>query len=293
MQNGLIIAITAGLIAMIGWGTSDFFAKKSVDKVGDLVSLFWMQLIGIVPLTLLFLIKRDFSGITWYLLMWVFVLALIDAVGYWLFYKALEKGKVSIIGPIVASYSAFSVIIAAIFLGESLSLQTGLLLFLIIAGIILASTDFAELKKSGFKKEDFAKGVPEALMGVALFSVWFPFWDKLVGGQNWLVLVIILRVIMSLMLLIGLKVSKKVIIVRDKTVFRWLVVVGILDAVAYVALTWGYGVTSYVSIITVLAATFSIPTLILARIFLKEKLQKAQLIGIAIILLGVVLLALL
>jgi drug/metabolite transporter (DMT)-like permease len=293
MQTGLIIAIAAGLIAMIGWGTADFFAKKSVDKVGDLVSLFWMQLLGIVPLILIFLVKRDFSGITWNLLMWVFVLALIDAVGYWLFYKALEKGKVSIIGPIVASYSAFSVIIAAIFLGEKLSPQTGFFLFLIIAGIILAFTDFAELKKSGFKKEDFAKGVPEALMGVALFSVWFPFWDKLVGGQNWLVLVILLRVIMSLMLLVGLKVSKKAIMVRDKTVFRWLIVVGVLDAIAYVALTWGYGVTAYVSIITVLAATFSIPTLILARIFLKEKLQKAQLIGIAIIILGIALLTLL
>lgn len=292
MQNGLIIAIVAGLIAMLGWGTADFFAKKSVDQVGDLVSLFWMQLLGIVPLLLLFLVKRDFSGITWTLFYWVVILALVDAVGYWLFYKALEKGKVSIIGPIVASYSAFSVIIAAIFLGEKLSIQTGFFLFMIIAGIILASMDFAELKKSGFRKEDFAKGVPEAFMGVVLFSFWFPFWDKVVGGQNWLVLVILLRVIMSLMLLVGLKASKKAIIVRDKTVFKWLVLVGLLDAIAYIALTWGYGVTNYVSIITVLAATFSIPTLVLARIYLKERLQKAQLIGIAVILLGIALLSL-
>jgi drug/metabolite transporter (DMT)-like permease len=249
-----------------------------------------MQLLGVIPLMLLFLVKRDFSGITWNLLMWVFVLALIDAVGYLLFYKALEKGKVSIIGPIVASYSAFSVIIAAIFLGEKLSLQTGFFLFLIIVGIILASTNLAELKSSGFKKEDFAKGVPEALIGVAIFSFWFPFWDKLVGGQNWLLLVIILRIIMSLALLIWVKLSKKSILIKDGSVFRWLIIVGILDAIAYVALTWGYGVTSYVSVITVLAATFSIPTLLLARIFLKERLQKAQLLGIFIIMTGIVLL---
>ncbi len=291
MQNGLIIAIVAGLISMIGWGTADFFAKKSVDKVGDLVSLFWMQAFGIIPLFLFFLIKGDFSGITWTLFAWVIFMALVDAVGYLMFYKALEKGKASIVSPIVASYSAFSVIIAAIFLGEKLTLQTSLFLFLIVIGIILASTDIAELKKRGFKKEDFANGIPEALLAVLLFSFWFPFWDKIVGGQNWVVLILLLRVIMSLMLLFTLKASKKTVIVRDKNVFRWLMFVGLLDVIAYVALTWGYGVTSYVSIITVLAATFSIPTLILARIFLKERLQKNQLIGIAIIIFGIALLS--
>lgn len=40
MQKELFIAIIAGLGAMLGWGISDFFAKKSVDKIGPLVSLF-------------------------------------------------------------------------------------------------------------------------------------------------------------------------------------------------------------------------------------------------------------
>lgn len=291
MKTGLIIAIFAGLLAMLGWGTSDYFAKKSVDKIDYAVALFWMQALGLIPIILLFLFRINFSGITSAIIWKIALLAVIDMLGYLCFYRALEKGKVSIVSPIVASYSAISVIIMAIFLGEKLTLPIVLLLVLIFAGIIITSIDFVELKKYGIRKEDFSKGVPEAILGALLFSIWFPFWDKLSGGQDWLVLVLILRVISSLFLLTWLKLSNKPVMVKDKTVFGWLAVIGLLDAVAYTALTWGYGVTSYTSIIIVLSATYSVPTLILARIFLKEKLLKPQIIGIILILLGIGLLA--
>ena len=64
----------------------------------------------------------DFTGITPNIIWKITLLAMIDMAGYLFFYRALEKGKVSIVGPIVASYSALSVIIMAIFLGEKLSL---------------------------------------------------------------------------------------------------------------------------------------------------------------------------
>lgn len=277
---------------MLGWGTSDFFAKKSVDKVGHIIALFWMQALGIIPMLLVFGFRPDFSGLSLNVLMWVAIFGVIDVLGYLMFYKALEKGKVSIIGPITASYSAFSVIIASIFLGEKLSLPVILVLSLIFIGIVITSTDFEELRKDGIRKEDFAKGVPEALLGVLFFSIWFPFWDNFVGGKNWLILVLLLRMFMSLFLLTQLKVTKSEVMVKDRKVFGWLILVGLLDAGAYLGLTWGYSVTNYISIITMLSATFSIPTLILARIFLKEKLQKAQIFGIALILIGIASLAL-
>ena len=292
MLAGLSIALIAGLIAMLGWGTSDFFAKKSVDKIDYAIALFWMQTLGIIPLLIFFLFRIDFSGITSGILWKVALLAIIDMIGYLFFYRALEKGKVSIVGPIVASYSALSVIIMVIFLGEKLSPLTIIFLSLIFIGIIITSIDFGELKKYGIRKQDLTKGVPEAILGALFFSIWFPFWDRLQSGQNWLTLVVILRSISALFLLGILKISKKTVIVKDKTVFYWLLIVGLLDAIAYAGLTWGYGLSSYSSIIIMLSATYSVPTLILARIFLKEKLPKIQIFGITLILLSIALLAL-
>jgi drug/metabolite transporter (DMT)-like permease len=290
MNNELLFAIIGGVGAMLGWGISDFFAKKTVDKIGDTVALFWMQALGIIPLCLFFLFNFDVSGITLSQVPYVILWGLVDGAGYLMFYRALERGKVSIVSPIVASYSAFSVLISALVFGEQLSSRILLVLGVIFTGIMLTSIDFKEVKKDGFDKKDLVKGVPEALIGVVLFSIWFPFWDNFVSGGNWLVLVILLRSVITLFLFGVTKVSKLSIVVKDSQVVKWLMIIGLLDAIAYLTLTWGYGVTSYTSLISVLSATFSLPTLLLARIFLKEKLQLSQWGGIALILLGLALL---
>ncbi|MFN2571957.1 MAG: hydantoinase B/oxoprolinase family protein, partial [Gemmatimonadales bacterium] len=48
METTLLTAITAGLLGMLGWGCADFFAKKTIDKIGDLPTLFWGQLLGLI-----------------------------------------------------------------------------------------------------------------------------------------------------------------------------------------------------------------------------------------------------
>lgn len=292
MNKELIVAITGGLGAMLGWGISDFFAKKTVAKINDTVALFWMQLLGIIPLFIFFLFNFDISGFTLNQIPWVVLWGIIDGAGYLMFYKALEKGKVSIVSPIVASYSAFAVLVSALVFGEQLPSRIILILGTIFLGIMLTSVDFEEVRKDGFDWKDLTKGVPEALLGVAFFSIWFPFWDNFVSGGNWLVLVILLRIVVTTFLFVIIKTKSLTVSVRNKgrDVIRWLVIIGLLDAIAYLTLTWGYGVTTYTSIISVLSATFSLPTLLLARIFLKEKLKMTQWGGIALILLGLALL---
>jgi len=292
MDKELLIAIFGGLGAMMGWGISDFFAKKAVDKIGHTIALFWMQSLGIIPLLIFFLLSFDTSNFSFSQMPTVVLLGVIDVMGYLMFYKALEKGKVSIISPITASYAAFTVLISVLVFGEHLSVKTILVLSMVFIGIILTSIDPGEFKKDGFDAKDLTKGVPEALLGVAFFSVWFPFWDNFVSDKNWLILVILLRLVMALFLLGIGKASKLQVRVKDPDAIKWLVIIGVLDAIAYLTLTWSYSVTRYTSIISMLSATFSLPTLILARIFLKEKLKLNQAGGIGLILLGLSLLSL-
>jgi len=286
MNVELIFAALGGLGAMLGWGISDYFAKKSVDKVGHSVAIFWMQALGIIPLFIFFLFSLDITNFKPSQILIVALLAIADAIGYLMFYKALEKGKVSIISPITSSYAAFSVIISAIFFHEYLSLKIILVLGLIFIGIVLASISRGESKENNAKKEKWTKGVPEAIIGVILFSVLFPFWDRTVSNGNWLILLILLRLFMSIFLFGANKIKRQRIKIENRSVIYWLLIIGLLDAIAYISLTWAYNATKYTSVITMLSAIFSLPTLILARIFLKERLGKIQIFGVTLILIG-------
>jgi len=67
----------------------------------------------------------------------------------------------------------------------------------------------------------------------------------------------------------------------------WLIVpIGILDTMAFLSVAIGY-TTDQVSVVSVLASLFSAVTVLLALIFLREKLQWSQWLGIVIIFLGV------
>ena len=41
MQSDLVIAVLAGFGGMLGWGFADFFAKKTIDEIGDVASSFF------------------------------------------------------------------------------------------------------------------------------------------------------------------------------------------------------------------------------------------------------------
>lgn len=292
MDNLLLFAILGGLGAMIGWGTSDFFAKKSVDKIGSAAAFFWMQFIGIFPLLLIFPFKFDLSDLTFSTTMLVIFWAIIDGTGYLLYFSALEKGKVSIISPIVASYAAFSVIVSAIAFGEAITTQTLFFLGLIFVGIILTALDFQQLRKDTTERNNLVKGLPQAAVALVSFAIWFPFWDNLVSKSNsWLTLLIGLRVSNTLFIYLFTKYKSITLEVKETKIIRWLILMGLFDVGAYLALTWGYGESSYTSVVSMLSAALSVPTLILARVFLKEKLTITQWIGITIIIGSLVLMA--
>jgi drug/metabolite transporter (DMT)-like permease len=67
----------------------------------------------------------------------------------------------------------------------------------------------------------------------------------------------------------------------------WLLVpIGILDTMAFLSVAIGF-TTDQVAVVSVLSSLFSAVTVVLAWIFLREKLQWSQWLGIGIIFLGV------
>lgn len=286
-----LIAVIAGLSGMLGWGISDFFAKKTIDKIGDLRTLIGSQIIGGLCLLVYFLLSKPaFPTITGTMLFYVSALALLDGAGYLFLYRAFQKGVMSVVSPIAASAAGFSVIIAVFLFKESLSLLGLIGVILIFLGIIVTSTDFRDLKKS-FSKANLSNGVPEAIAVMILIGLWFPLWDRFVGDKEWLFWLIMLKLIMGAMLCFYFYLTNKgkKLLSGYKSVIKILVPVAILDALAYLGTTWGYSVTANTtSLITVIANAYSLPTIILAYFLLKERISRQQALGIVSIITGIV-----
>jgi len=288
MQNELFIAIIAGLGGMLGWGFADFFAKKTIDEIGDLTTLFWAQLIGILPLTIFFLFNHNFN-LNDLDLTFLILFGIVSAISYDILYKAFGKGEVSIISPIFASNAGLVVILSAFLFGEIIPTLRWLALVIIILGILATCINPKGIIKS--IKKDVKKGLPEVIIALVVFSFWLVSWSNFISNKSWL-LILFVRVIATITVFVMARIRGIDLKVRNKKLWIFLALIGIFDTLAFSLVSVGFSLTRFVSVVAVLSGAFSLPTIILARIFLKEKLSKIQSAGAFAIILGIIFLSL-
>jgi len=286
-----MIALIAGLTGMLAWGVADFFAKKTIDQIGDIKTLIASQFIGGSFLTIYFLIKNlSIPSITLNIFVYILILAVLDSIGYLLLYKAFQKGVMSIVSPIAASAAGFSVIVSFLIFKEKIT-SSGLMgIILIFLGILVTFTDIKDLKKNLFKS-NLKAGVLEALGVMVFLGLWFVLWDNFISGKEWIFWLLILKFLMGILLSIYFYFTSKGenLFTGYKPVIWILIPVAILDVVAYLGTTWGYSVSSNTTgLITVLSNAYSVPVIILSYIFLKERVTIQQFVGICCIILGII-----
>jgi len=290
-MSTIMIALIAGLTGMLAWGVADFFAKKTIDQIGDIKTLIASQFIGGSFLTIYFLIKNlSIPSITLNIFVYILILAVLDSIGYLLLYKAFQKGVMSIVSPIAASAAGFSVIVSFLIFKEKIT-SSGLMgIILIFLGILVTSTDIKDLKKNLFKS-NLKAGVLEALGVMVFLGLWFVLWDNFISGKEWIFWLLILKFLMGILLSIYFYFTSKGenLFTGYKPVIWILIPVAILDVVAYLGTTWGYSVSSNTTgLITVLSNAYSVPVIILSYIFLKERVTIQQFVGICCIILGII-----
>ena len=297
MQQELLIAIFAGLGGMIGWGLADFFAKKTIDEIGSVVSLVWAHVFGVIVLMCVLVyrlvvfqksifIPNDIS-------VWgsLFFFGALQAVIYLLVYKAFSKGKLAIVNPIFASYSGLAAILSIVIFGEVVKFHVLVSLSIIFFGVLLLNVDAGALR---LRRLSFfgALGLKEALLAALLAALWTVSWDKFIGGKDWLSYAVFMYLSMAIVAFAIAKIQKVDLSIVNSNLWKFLVLIGLCEIVAYMAISLGFSSTSYLSIVAVLSGSFSLPTILLARLFLKERVTMLQTIGSFFIITGTVLLPL-
>lgn len=288
-MNELTIAILCGLAGMMGWGTSDFYAKKVIAQIGSLKTAIGLQIFGGIALIAIFIAQGgavpELAGPD---LLKLAGLAVLNATGYLLLYSALEKGTLSIISPIAASSCGISAIVC-FFFNESMSPQKVAGISFIFAGILATSIDFKEIK-SHWGAGLLGKGVLEALGVMIVMGLWFPLWSFFMKGKDLLFWSTALKIGMGILMLgyFYARSGSKELVSSYRAVGPVIIVIALIDVAAYLAVSYGFYATSNLtSLITILAHAYSIPTLILAYLILNERITTPQQGGIAMILFGI------
>jgi drug/metabolite transporter (DMT)-like permease len=290
MSRGEAIAIFAGLGGMIGWGFADFFAKRTIDQIGDLATLFWSQLIGVVPILGVLLVVQDVPSLRGFDPVYLVLFGIVSGLSYLPLYSGFGKGQISVLSPIFASYSALVVLLSVVLFRESVPGRQWLAIAVVFAGVLLVSADPRYLGRIARGREHVAAaGVREVLLALIVYSFWLVLLDRFIHGRAWVLFVLVIRSVAVLTLAAYALGRQRGLRVDRPGMWPYLVLVGCCDVAAYSAVAYGFSASSHVSIVAMLSSAFSLPTLLLARVFLKERLTSVQKASACLILGGIAL----
>ena len=273
--------VVLGLASAFCWGSADFAARFTSRKVGAYRALFFMQFFGFVLL-----------GVY---LKWSGGLSRGVAPG-WQPWAMAFAGTLSIVGPVSSSYPALTVALSLLS-GEHLHLVRGIGLAVTLAGVIFASTSFTSLKvkkaaAGSGESAHLSRGVGWAIAAAVGFGVMFWFLGfHVLPVVPAPVSVWVMRGTAIVALGMVAAPGRQSLKIPSGVVWWGLFAAGILDTGAFLANNAGLQL-GQVSVVSVLASLYGAVTVLLAWMFLRERLEISQWCGIAMIFAGIVLVSL-
>lgn len=283
-----MITVFIGMVSMISWGLSDFLVAKACRGIGNYLTAFIMQFLSLIYCLsyLLFTSSSVELKAVSNFLPFLVLASILTVIGYISFYRGLEKGRVAIVSPVVGSASGVVAFLSTILLGELLSSLQILAIILITFGILALSLG----KVKGLSKINLAKGSVEGIITMFCWVASTFLVVPVIREVGWFQSLIINKMLMSFFLFLILTWKKPAMPPKNKISFHLLFLMALLNLLGFFAYYYG-AVGNYISIMTAVADSYPVITIILALIFLKENISPKQLLGVATITMGIVLIS--
>jgi drug/metabolite transporter (DMT)-like permease len=291
------MGVLYGLAAALCWGLGDFLITILTRRIGTPRAIFATQILSLASWLILLLLMPSSpdSGIN------VWALAIIAGVCHvtalLLTYRAFEIGTLALVSPIISGFAVVTALLA-LMSGERPPVPALAGTFLLIVGVVLAT-------RAPSTGGGSIAGVPQAIGSALAFGVMFWMFDFIQPTLGFIWPLIVLKVMASTVGLWGLRTARAEVdplhdaatsgisAAPTQTVSNWMLAAGVAmaDSLAWVVFIFGTR-TEYTTVVTALASLFSAVTILLAWAFLKERLASNQWAGIAIVLLGILLVSL-
>lgn len=296
------MGILLGLLTALCWGGADFIARFATRRIGALRATFGMQLAGCLLLsTVLHALGgwgHLFDGSGWPPWAWGALAGLLNAIGTLALYRSFEIGKMTVVAPVSASYPALTAILS-LSTGEHLTPPRLAGTLLVLAGAILVVRGESGSSTEGNEKEatqasastKLAAGIGWALLAASGYGVLF--WllgTHIVPSIGYAATVWMIRLTCSILTFPLVLAKQPLPLPHQGSVFAAVLGMAILDTGAFVLNNRGMELEQ-VSVVSVLASLYSVVTVVLATMFLREHISGRQWLGIVGIFTGIFLIS--
>lgn len=271
----------ASLLALLSsfvWGSSDFLGGNMSRRRPPIAVIGGSQIIGMCLTITFALLTGRWTLDQTEVFKWGAASGVLGLIGLLAFYAALSTGMMGIVSPI-ASVGVVIPLCIGLLSGERPSGLQYAGIVVAVIGIILAS---------GPELSSRATARPVFLALIAAVAFGFAVYFMAQGGRagNPAMTVVTMRVVqVTILLLVALIVRSKGGLVASD--IPMLAAIGITDATANILFTFA-SADGMLSIVSVLGSLYPVVTVILAWIFLKERLMAIQYVGIVATFIGVV-----
>lgn len=274
-------ALTLGLMAACCWGFQDFSIRVVTQKIPLTASLLMVLVVGLCFHLGMMGVTNSFHPITGQALGYSIlagVLFLIASLGL---YGAFQRGPVRLVAPIVGSFPILSVGWAA-FNGAVITTLQLLAVLAVISGVGLVAA---------LANDDSTEGYPKgptifyALLASAGFAGTFASGQLAAEMTDHMSATLVTRMT-AIVLLVGLIIALRLPYWAGKKAILILTLMGIADSIALASIVAAGGLPN-AQYASVAASVFGLLTIVMAWLFLKERMSPLQWAGCAITFAGI------
>lgn len=278
------LGILFALFAMIFWGFEEFFLKEAIRGLKSLTTFVINTLVSVavIFLAVFFLFPERVGLVSFEDISLLAVIAVIGFFASLLFYLALEEQELSLVASLDESWIVIATLIAVFVFGEVLLPLHILAIAIILLGVWFISVDISRLRHirliSGSKYE---------LLSVVLIGVNVPLEKLLVTRIGEAAALFYLALLFLPLLVFAKSVVREDFSRPTRKLLTFSILSGACDGLAFsfflLALT-----RLEVSIVSPLVASNVLVSILLARMYLKERMTAKEIVGACFILAGVV-----
>lgn len=244
-----------------------------------------MQLVGTVTFALGLLAFGRWPAIESGVIPWGIGLAALGATSLLYLYRGLALGPIAVVSPVVAGYTAVTVILLVAFLGEQVAPGVAIAIGVTFFGVMLAATDLRALRAL---RGSTLPGLPSAIVAMVGFGAWGALMAAAVRDQDQLALILVGRVAgFVVMLAAALALRSRPPADRSFRTIALILIVGVFDTAANVLFVAGLA-TGEATIVATSSGLYPILPALLAIAFLGERIAPNQYAGIAVLVAGLV-----
>lgn len=273
------MAIALALISSVLWGTSDFIGGTVSKRLPSSTVLLWSSFAALPFVAIVTLVTGNlqFSGTT---VGWGIVAGISCSLGIVALYQALATGVMGVVAPI-ASTSVLVPVAVGFARGEGPGPVRTIGIALAILGVILAGGPHLRLFRTGGHRPILLALIAALGIGISLLAV------ANGSGDNALSTLLVMRIVYPVLLIVVVIVTRAPRVAGRGNIVP-AAAAGIGDALAVTL----YGVATRsgaLPVVAALSSLFPVTTLVLARQIDHERLEREQAIGVALALVGVLL----